>query len=31
MFKRPENPVNEYKLAKKLLIFSSPIIINWSG
>ncbi len=26
--KKPENPVNEYKLAKKLLIFSSPIIIT---
>ena len=26
--KKPEIPVNEYKLAKKLLIFSSPIIIT---
>jgi stage V sporulation protein B len=26
--RRPENPVNEYKLAKKLLIFSTPIIIT---
>lgn len=26
--KKPENPENEYKLAKKLLIFSSPIIIT---
>ena len=26
--KKPENSVNEYKLAKKLLIFSSPIIIT---
>jgi stage V sporulation protein B len=26
--KKPEVPVNEYKLAKKLLIFSSPIIIT---
>jgi len=26
--KKPENSVNEYKLAKKLLLFSSPIIIT---
>ena len=26
--KKPEIPVNQYKLAKKLLIFSSPIIIT---
>ena len=26
--KKPEIPVNEYKLAKKLLIFRSPIIIT---